>query len=133
MWNYHGLDEPSMRKIFEFDGHRWVMWKNKLPAPVQNSTVIPIDGHELCEKSSPQFMTEEQFVEKSLLKLDTTLPIWRVSRCGGYEEELGYHEPLRYNWWDYKELPFNEKMKCISNRFEHLRTFYDAKKFCKEV
>ena len=75
-------------------------------------------------------MTGEEFVEKNLLKLGTAIPIWRSSRCGDYESELG---PGENDWWDYGDQPFEKNMKCVSNTFTYRQSFYEAEKFCKKV
>ena len=127
LWDYRGIDEPSMRKIYEFDGQRWFSWENRLPVPVQNNTVIHVDSDELCEKGS--LMTEEQFVNKGSLKPDKTLPMWTYSRCGDGEVELGVGP---FYWWDNRNHPL-ENLKCFSHLWTHIQTFQGTETFCKYV
>lgn len=77
-WKYGGLDEPSMRKIYEFNGYSWISWLNILPLPAYNNTVFGVEDENICRDS--KLMTEDKFHAKSRLKPDRSMYMDSYSR-----------------------------------------------------
>ena len=98
LWHYDGLNEPWMKKIYEFNGHSWHVWSNTLPLPVYNTLVVPISDHQICENKRPKLMKDKDLKLRHTLKPDRSFFLNSFSRCGGIEYENDYFLDYRIIW-----------------------------------
>ena len=130
LWHYGGLDEPSMRKIYEFNGYSWTPWSNELPLPIINNTVVNIYESDYCEVNKPKLMSSKDLELKHSLKPDRTVHLETFSRCTKHETETGVF------WYDGKMSVIDnplKSLKCVTAGRMRNNTFYKAKSFCYNV
>ena len=125
-WEYHGLNETSMRYIYEFtEGFYWTRWPNLLPVPVHNNTVVPINEHDACDK-----------VETAEIKTWIAKDV-SVGRTMFLSEISGGCRRRSMSWTNLKLVNPGYKGEDASDRchgpINRALTYTDAKRYCQKI
>lgn len=140
-YEFAGLDEPSMRRISEFDGRKWTRWSLQLPVPVNNVTIVNVDNGDDKFCDGAKKINAEEFDKKRALKDDVSISMREFSRCGWNSIETAYplnKPPTKWQRTYLNTLLPNSPLKGLMcfNRIvfaNHIRTFPEAARECREL